>query len=89
MALAPVARGGEIEPDPIDHNADDLIGAQVKMAESVGPALTEDELQTVREAMWKREAEELQHGPARIEELGLFMRLAFAHLLSRPSVAAR
>jgi len=82
VALTAAAFGGELETDPIDHNADDLIGAQVKMAEPVGPALTADELQTVREALWKREMEELQRGPARIEEPGLFMKLAFAHLLA-------
>lgn len=87
LALTVTASSAEQQPselptDPIDHDADDLIGAQMKMAEPVGPALTADELQTVREALWKRETEELQHGPPRIGEPGLFMRLAFAHLLA-------
>jgi len=71
----------DLPGEPTDKQAEDLIAMQLKMAEVVGPALTDDELQALREALWKRETEELQHGAPRIGEPDLFMRIAFAHLL--------
>lgn len=80
-AAAQAAELADFPVDPIGPT-DDPIGVQVKMAEIVAPPLTEEELQTLREALWKREIEEGQRDPTHIQEPTLFMQLAFSRLLA-------
>ena len=66
----------------------DLIAQQDGLNQSIGPALTQEQLQTVREALWRREADYIHTDFERglpnntIREPAVFMQMAFTHLLN-------
>ena len=72
----------------------DLIARQDGMNQVIAPPLTSEELQTMREALWKREANNIQTDTERgwrtnkIWELTVFQQMAFAHLLNGGALRA-
>jgi hypothetical protein len=72
----------------------DLIAIQNGLNQTVAPPLTEEELQTVREALWKRLANNINTDIERgwdtnhMWETTIFQQMAFTHLLNGGSLRA-
>ena len=72
----------------------DLIAAQEGLNQAIGPPLTAEELQTVREALWKHEADLIRTDFERglpnntIREPTVFQQMAFTHLINGGSLRA-
>ena len=65
-----------------------LIAAQDGLNNEIAPSLTAQELQTVREALWKREADLVRHYPDHLTEPTVFQQMAFNHLLNGGALRA-
>ena len=65
-----------------------LIAAQDGLNNEIAPSLTAEELQTVREALWKREADLVRHYPDHLTEPTVFQQMAFNHLLNGGALRA-
>ena len=66
----------------------DLIARQDGLNRQIGPPLSEKELQTLREALWKRETDNLLRWPDRLAGPTIFQQMAFAHLLKGGALRA-
>jgi hypothetical protein len=72
----------------------DLIALQDGLNWRIAPPLTQDELQTVREALWKRELDYIRADTERgwandkIRELPVFQQMAWTHLLNGGALRA-